>query len=114
EGEIRFNLMAIVSDRKMIYEQKIAELQRQLAEEPMDTDQGNSMLSAIQSEVAKNQMLIEEEVQKLKRYKIENIRRKHNYLPFIMELLKTLAEHQQLIPLVEKFEKHFEKTLLGK
>ncbi|KAF6274862.1 ubiquitin C-terminal hydrolase L5 [Rhinolophus ferrumequinum] len=129
EGEIRFNLMAIVSDRKMIYEQKIAELQRQLAEEPMDTDQGN-MLSAIQSEVAKNQMLIEEEVQKLKRYKdffrwkwqglapeysrqgkgsqvqgdkkIENIRRKHNYLPFIMELLKTLAEHQQLIPLVEK------------
>ncbi|XP_025751597.1 ubiquitin carboxyl-terminal hydrolase isozyme L5 isoform X3 [Manacus vitellinus] len=65
EGEIRFNLMAIVSDRKMIYEQRIAELQQQLAE-------------------------------------IENIRRKHNYLPFIMELLKTLAEHQQLIPLVEK------------
>lgn len=32
EGEIRFNLMAIVSDRKMIYEQRIAELQRQLAE----------------------------------------------------------------------------------
>ncbi|KAB0402611.1 hypothetical protein E2I00_009652, partial [Balaenoptera physalus] len=76
EGEIQFNLMAIVSDRKMIYEQKIEELQRQLAEEePMDTDQGNNMLSAIQSEVAKNQMLIEEE---------------------------TLAEHQQLIPLVEK------------
>ncbi|KAF1609429.1 UNVERIFIED_CONTAM: Ubiquitin carboxyl-terminal hydrolase isozyme L5, partial [Eudyptes pachyrhynchus] len=71
-------------------------------EEPMDTDQGSTVLSAIQSEVARNQMLIEEEVQKLKRYKIENIRRKHNYLPFIMELLKTLAEHQQLIPLVEK------------
>ena len=74
EGEIQFNLMAIVSDRKMIYEQKIEELQRQLAEEePMDTDQGNNMLSAIQSEVAKNQMLIEE-VQKLKRCKTENIR----------------------------------------
>ncbi|MEQ2161284.1 hypothetical protein GOODEAATRI_008185 [Goodea atripinnis] len=65
EGEIRFNLMAIVSDRKMVYEKKIAELQAQLTE-------------------------------------IENIRRKHNYLPFIMELLKTLAEYQQLIPLVEK------------
>ncbi|NP_001133540.1 ubiquitin carboxyl-terminal hydrolase isozyme L5 [Salmo salar] len=103
EGEIRFNLMAIVSDRKMIYERKIAELQIQLAEEePMDTDQSSTLLSSIQSEIAKYQLLIDEENQKLKRYKIENIRRKHNYLPFIMELLKTLAEYQQLIPLVEK------------
>uniref|UniRef100_A0A4W4FK98 Ubiquitin carboxyl-terminal hydrolase n=1 Tax=Electrophorus electricus TaxID=8005 RepID=A0A4W4FK98_ELEEL len=103
EGEIRFNLMAIVSDRKMIYERKIAELQTQLSEEePMDTDQSGNLLSSIQSEIAKYQLLIEEENQKLKRYKIENIRRKHNYLPFIMELLKTLAEYQQLIPLVEK------------
>ncbi|TFK14662.1 rap guanine nucleotide exchange factor 4-like [Platysternon megacephalum] len=71
EGEIRFNLMAIVSDRKMIYEQKIAELQQQLSEEePMDTDQSGNMLSSIQSEVAKYQMLIEEENQKLKRYKV--------------------------------------------
>lgn len=46
-------------------------------------------------------MLIEE-VQKLKRYKIENIRRKHNHFTLIMELLKTLSEKQQLIPLVEK------------
>uniref|UniRef100_A0A6Q2XS56 Ubiquitin carboxyl-terminal hydrolase n=1 Tax=Esox lucius TaxID=8010 RepID=A0A6Q2XS56_ESOLU len=71
-------------------------------EEPMDTDQNSTLLSSIQSEIAKYQLLIDEENQKLKRYKIENIRRKHNYLPFIMELLKTLAEYQQLIPLVEK------------
>ncbi|XP_044157212.1 ubiquitin carboxyl-terminal hydrolase isozyme L5 isoform X1 [Bufo gargarizans] len=102
EGEIRFNLMAIVSDRKKIYEKKMSELQEQLSEiEPMETDH-NSLVNSIQSEIAKYQLLLEEEQQKTKRYKIENIRRKHNYLPFIMELLKTLAEHQQLIPLVEK------------
>uniref|UniRef100_A0A8C5QGL4 Ubiquitin carboxyl-terminal hydrolase n=1 Tax=Leptobrachium leishanense TaxID=445787 RepID=A0A8C5QGL4_9ANUR len=103
EGEIRFNLMAVVSDRKKIYEQKIVELQRQLTEEePMETEQNSALVNSIQSEITKYQFLIVEENQKMKRYKIENIRRKHNYLPFIMELLKTLAEHQQLIPLVEK------------
>lgn len=91
--------MGIVSDRKMIYEEKIAELQRQFAEEPMDTDQGNN-ITAVQSEVPRNQMLIKEEIQKLKRF--ENIKRKQNYLPFILESLKTLAEHEQLIPLVDK------------
>lgn len=36
----------------------------------MDTDQSSNVLSSIQSEVAKYQMLIEEENQKLKRYKV--------------------------------------------
>lgn len=95
--------MAIVSDRKMIYERKIAELQTQLTQvsggsgvrmtvrrlwavnqtlertdfcpnlfqdEPMDTDQSSTFLSSIQSEIAKYQLLIEEENQKLKRYKV--------------------------------------------
>lgn len=56
--KVKLHLMAIVSKRKTIYEHKIATLQRQLSEEPMGTDQSN-MLSAIQSEVAKHQMLIE-------------------------------------------------------
>ncbi|MGH0166225.1 UNVERIFIED_CONTAM: hypothetical protein FKN15_071052 [Acipenser sinensis] len=76
EGEIRFNLMAIVSDRKLVYERKIAELQSQLTEEePMDTDQSSTLFSSIQSEIAKYQLLIEEENQKLKQYKVCPFRR---------------------------------------
>ena len=33
---------------------------------------------------------------------MENIRRKHNYLPIIMEILKTLAAEGKLTDLVEK------------
>lgn len=39
----------------------------------MDTDHSSNMLSSIQSEVAKYQMLIEEENQKLKRYKVRSL-----------------------------------------
>lgn len=33
---------------------------------------------------------------------MENVRRKHNYLPLIMEILKTLAQEGKLTDLVEK------------
>ena len=36
------------------------------------------------------------------RYHIENIRRKHNYLPVILELLKILGKKKMLLPLAEK------------
>lgn len=45
---------------------------------------------------------ISEEVDKMKRYKIENARRKHNYLPLIVEILKLLAKDGKLVPLYER------------
>ncbi|XP_065217127.1 ubiquitin carboxyl-terminal hydrolase isozyme L5 [Planococcus citri] len=95
EGEIHFNLMAIVSDRKAKFEKRIQEINQEMQENGMETD-------AQQSEIAKLHMLIEEEENKMKRYKTENIRRKHNYLPLIVEILKILANEKELIPLYEK------------
>lgn len=93
-GEIHFNLMAVCTDRQLIYNQQIEEIL--LSEEnEMDTD-------TKQNEMARLRMLIEDEQGKRKRYKIENIRRKHNYLPLIVELLKILAKNGQLSPLYEK------------
>ncbi|XP_005175420.1 ubiquitin carboxyl-terminal hydrolase isozyme L5 [Musca domestica] len=95
EGEIHFNLMAIVSDRQKIYQQQIDKLLSGGSDEAMETDDR-------ETEVAKLRSLIDNEVEKRKRYRIENIRRKHNYLPFIVELLKMLGERGQLMPIYEK------------
>lgn len=37
---------------------------------------------------------------------LENVRRKHNYLPLIMEVLKILAKRGELVGLVEKVRAH--------
>jgi len=47
-------------------------------------------------EVAQNQSTLDTELEKKKRYEKENARRKHNYIPFILEMLKITAEKGDL------------------
>lgn len=60
EGEIHFNLMAIVSDRQMLCQRQLDEL---LTDDAMETD-------TKQSEMAKLRMQIDDEALKRKRYKV--------------------------------------------
>ncbi|XP_054714863.1 ubiquitin carboxyl-terminal hydrolase isozyme L5-like [Uloborus diversus] len=103
EGEIHFNLMAIITDRKMLLGKKIDELLARI-----DTTR---LLEAeeLQTEVNKLHIQMTEEESKQKRYKLENIRRKHNYLPLIMELLKILAEEGKLVPLISAAKQKVEE-----
>lgn len=95
EGEIHFNLMAIVSDKKTSYERRIDEIMKEIEQAGMETD-------AQLAEISRLRNLVEEEENKTKRYQIENIRRKHNYLPLIVEILKILAKERKLVPLYEE------------
>lgn len=61
EGEIHFNLMAIVSDRQMLYQRQLNELIS--SEDAMETD-------TKQVEAAKLRMQIDDEILKRKRYKV--------------------------------------------
>lgn len=87
--------MALVSDRKMIYERQIQELINETRMLGMETDDS-------EAEIRRLRMLIDLEESKMAKYRREMARRRHNYLPFIITLLKILAEEKKLLPLYEK------------
>jgi len=95
QGEIHFNLMAVIQDRTTRYNNQLKTLS------------GMSIDSQM-AEVARIEMLLAEEENKRAKWKIENIRRRHNYLPLIMELLRSLASRGELLPIYNKAR---EKTL---
>ncbi|XP_047040999.1 ubiquitin carboxyl-terminal hydrolase isozyme L5 [Helicoverpa armigera] len=102
EGEIHFNLMALVSDRRMIYERQLKDLLVESEVLGMETDE-------IDNEMPRLSMLIDYEDVKMMKYKQEMARRRHNYLPFIITLLRILAEEKKLMPLLEKAKERASK-----
>ncbi|KAH8853348.1 Ubiquitin carboxyl-terminal hydrolase isozyme L5 [Schistosoma japonicum] len=88
----KFNIMAVVPNRLAMYE-------NQLAQFKMDSGEpSTAYIAELKSNIAN-------EKKKIAAYRAENIRRRHNYLPLIVELLKVLGESGQLVSLVEKAQK---------
>ena len=93
--EIRFNLMAMVKERKVVYGEEIATLTAQLSSASGDA------AGAIQTQIATLQGRIAEEDAKRARWALENKRRKHNWLPLCVELMKVLARQGKLEGAIE-------------
>jgi len=92
EGEIHFSLMAVVSELRRKYER---EMEQVLADPALTDDERNAKTSHLS-------MLIQEEERKRESYRTENLRRRHNWLPFIVELLKGYAIQGSLTPAIDK------------
>jgi ubiquitin carboxyl-terminal hydrolase L5 len=125
KSEIRFNLLAVIKNRKDVYTYKLAKLEKKRAdlwdrleaaqareedaidamsedEQGSEVDKLKRVLLEIDSEIAEVTERLEAEVEKEKRWRTENIRRKHNYVPFLFNFLKILAEKKQLRLLIEQ------------
>lgn len=119
ESETGFSMLALVGNKKQALQEKLdhqeiykAALEARIAgEEAMEVDgmdlSGNAeqlqeKLNVCSLQIEELLMLISEEDSKFESWKEENTRRRHNYVPFIFNLLKVLAEKGQLPSLVDK------------
>lgn len=99
ETEIRFNLMAVTKDQRVVVKDKINKLK-----ESSNVDE---------NQVYNLQQDLKDLESKFESWKAENIRRKHNYIPFIMNLLQVLAKEDKLPSMIDK-AKERRKELLEK
>lgn len=89
--------MAIVQDRRTSLRARLEQV-----ESGMDTEGGTE--SSGGSAVALRMELEAEEL-KHEKWRNDNIRRKHNYIPLFFNLVKKLAEKGELKPLIEASKK---------
>eukprot|EP00732_Lithocolla_globosa_P003557 Lithocolla_globosa_v1_NODE_2905_length_1831_cov_42.489853.p1 type:complete len:311 gc:universal NODE_2905_length_1831_cov_42.489853:1041-109(-) len=86
--EIRFNLMGIIKDRLVSCREKLDHLQSTGNSDPL-------VIAKLQEELIVEQA-------KRDRYKKENQRRKHNFVPLIYNLLRLMAKEKLLQPAIDQ------------
>jgi len=133
QNEIKFNLLTIVPDRKMVAWKEIECLTKrkqyimkklsgsstsnmddvEMADNFPEYDakspsELNNLLQDLESNITNHKMIVSGESEKMEKFKTENERRQHNYLPLIFEMLKSLAEKGVLESIVDDLKQEEE------
>ena len=112
-SETSFALLSVRPKRSTMLENDLAGLEAQLAsltlQDGQVADEGRAAALRSQIDDVKSQLAYE--LASLERMKQENVRRRHNYLPFIMTLLKHLSRRGQLQNMVLSAKRRQEDQL---
>lgn len=105
-GEVRFNLMAVVGSRLRAAEERVRRAEEAVASASSSSSSADpSAVAAASDELAAARVSLGAERDRRARWAAENERRKHNLLPFMFELLRSLAERGKLQGLIEEAKK---------
>jgi ubiquitin carboxyl-terminal hydrolase L5 len=130
--EVRFNLLAVTGDLLNKYEDETKTLklkgkhladilgsefegvEGQLTEDqksslPTDKEGQEKALNDIQSQVFELEDKKKEEIEKREKWSKENQRRKHNYVPLVLEFLKLMSEKNMITDLYKTAEEKHQK-----
>jgi ubiquitin carboxyl-terminal hydrolase L5 len=111
DTEMGFTVLAVCRNLKEKYEEerdtKTKELYSIIAELEGNLDDNKRIslddrMKVLNDDISFLQSRIEGEISKMSKYTEENIRRRHNYIPFLFNFLSALAKKKKLVPLVEK------------
>lgn len=99
-AETHFALLRICQKRSSALESLLSSLNEQQDDTRMDVSTTETSTMS-QQQIARYRELLQDERAKEQRYAAENVRRRHNYVPFIVELLHTLGRAGKLDVLVD-------------
>ena len=77
--------MAMVKERRSVYREEVAALEAQGSDDGM-----------VAAQIAELKAKIGDEDRKRERWQVENTRRRHNWIPLCVELMKILAQQGKL------------------
>jgi len=113
--EIKFSLLALHEKPRARMERDLstlksreADLKAQLTDLARPADERANLQQELEStipKIAQCEATLAEEDNKLRAWQVENVRRKHNYIPLAFNLLKMLASKGKLTGLVESAAK---------
>ena len=92
EQHVKFNLMAVIQDKRLILEQRISSNNSDDSDDDDSNNHNNNQAAA----------LLAVETAKRQQWRTENQRRRHNYVPLCVQLLKELAAAGRLPQLIQE------------